>query len=222
MQKSTRRLQIGLKLAIFCQAVDFVKVRRSKRWWGLEYDWGQFKGRGTYTGYICCSSSSSISRYLESTAPLRHNSLRWKFGRPQNIQHALKEITANTSWVRTRQGRNSDEKEPLFFQSQVVLPLGKEPVACLQTLEAIFHQEHPAAGLAHELARISPIKSSICTIDRCSAAAAAGENEPRSEKPIAVSRSMETCAGSSCVAAKINRAKQRKRRRTDSFFSPAH
>lgn len=79
---------------------------------------------------------------------------------------------------------------------------GEEPAACLQTSDTVFQQKHPAA---HEPARISPIKSSICTIDRRSAEAAAaapGENEPRIEKPIAASRSMETCAGSSRVAAK--------------------
>lgn len=134
--------------------------------------------------------------------------------------HGTKKKTAKTSCPAS--SREKLRGEGARGLTKVVLPLEEEAVACLQTSDAVFHQKHPVASPAHELARISPIKSSICTIDRRSAAAAPGENKPRSEKPIAVSRSMETCTGSSCVAAKINTAKRRKKWRTDSLFFPAH
>lgn len=112
-------------------------------------------------------------------------------------QHAWNKIATVTSRGFIR-GEAQRRRNTMFNRSHPPTG-GEEPAACLQTSDAVFQQKHPAA---HEPARISPIKSSICTIDRRSAAAAPGKNEPRSEKPVAASRSMETCAGSWRVAAK--------------------
>lgn len=90
-------------------------------------------------------------------------------------QHAWNKITTVTSRGFIR-GEARRRRNTMFNRSHPPTG-GEEPAACLQTSDTVFQQKHPAA---HEPARISPIKSSICTIDRRPAAAAApGEKTSR-------------------------------------------
>lgn len=136
-------------------------------------------------------------------------------------QHAWNKITTVTSRGFIR-GEAQRRRNTMFNRSHPPTG-GEEPAACLQTSDTVFQQKHRAA---HEPARISPIKSSICTIDRRPALGGGGG----SRRKRAEEREADSCESIDgdlrwllACCRKINTAKRRSgRRRTDHLSSPAH